>query len=377
MGPLNRSGPPPVDLTGDPTEVDPTELRRRIDAGEWVVDLRDRRAFAAGHLAGSLGFELSRNFVTYLGWLYPYGDTSLTLIGESPEQVAQARRELVRIGIDALAGAATGDVSDLTGPTPLRSYPVRDFAALAETMAARAVTRPRRAPRRRAGTGRRRGGPCTFPCTSSRTVATRSPAARCGCTAARGTGRRSRRPSSTAPTGTWSWSTTPTTPRGTSAWRRPSDRSRPGGTPQAVTIGHRELRCDRDAAGGEHRPPELHRHPVRQAHALDDEPGVRGAPPEHPTLVRSEPHRGEPLVPAGDGDPAPPRAAFLLGHVGVQQRPADAVGQLEPVPWIMGQALAEHLARMPGLADTDRDIAWRLARSAALAATSRHHRHPR
>jgi hydroxyacylglutathione hydrolase len=72
MGPINRRGPAPVDLS-PPTPVDPVELRRRLEAGEWVVDLRERTAFAAGHLPGSLSFELSTNFATYLGWLYRYG----------------------------------------------------------------------------------------------------------------------------------------------------------------------------------------------------------------------------------------------------------------------------------------------------------------
>ncbi|WP_345602880.1 MBL fold metallo-hydrolase [Pseudonocardia adelaidensis] len=130
MGPINRRGAAPVDLS-PPEPVEPAELRRRIEAGEWVVDLRDRTAFAAGHLAGSLGFELSINFVTYLGWLYRYG-TPLTLIGETPEQVAEARRELVRIGIDEIAGAATGDIETLADGRPLRSYPVTDFAGLAK-----------------------------------------------------------------------------------------------------------------------------------------------------------------------------------------------------------------------------------------------------
>jgi glyoxylase-like metal-dependent hydrolase (beta-lactamase superfamily II)/rhodanese-related sulfurtransferase len=130
MGPINRRGPEPVDLS-PPVPVQPAELRRRIEAGEWAVDLRERTAFAAGHLSGSIGFELSTNFVTYLGWLYRYG-TPLTLIGETPEQVAEARRELVRIGIDQLAGAATGDIQALADGQPLRSYPVTDFAGLAE-----------------------------------------------------------------------------------------------------------------------------------------------------------------------------------------------------------------------------------------------------
>jgi rhodanese-related sulfurtransferase len=80
-----------------------------------------------------MSFELGTNFVTYLGWLYRWG-APLTLIGESEEQVAEARRELVRIGVDELAGAAIGDVESLADGRPLRSYPVSDFAGLAQAM---------------------------------------------------------------------------------------------------------------------------------------------------------------------------------------------------------------------------------------------------
>ncbi|MGH3508111.1 MAG: MBL fold metallo-hydrolase [Nocardioidaceae bacterium] len=129
MAPLNRVGPDPVDLSM-PDPVDPDELRRRIDAGEWVVDLRGRRAFAAGHLSGSLGFELSDSFVTYLGWLYRWG-APVTLIGESEQQVLDARRELVRIGVDSIAGAAVGDVRTMAEPDLIRAYGVSDFKGLA------------------------------------------------------------------------------------------------------------------------------------------------------------------------------------------------------------------------------------------------------
>ena len=57
------------------------------------------------------------------------------MIGETPEQVAEARRELVRIGIDELAGAATGDIATLADGQALRSYPVTDFAGLAKALA--------------------------------------------------------------------------------------------------------------------------------------------------------------------------------------------------------------------------------------------------
>lgn len=131
MSPVNSRGPEPVDLSS-PALVDAAGLRRRVDAGEWVVDVRDRTAFAAGHVAGTFGFELSTSFVTYLGWTIPWG-MPLTLLGESSEQIADAQRELVRIGIDRLAGAATGPVDELTD-TPLRSYEVLDFAGLAQLL---------------------------------------------------------------------------------------------------------------------------------------------------------------------------------------------------------------------------------------------------
>lgn len=134
MGVINRKGPAPVDLS-IPEPVDAHELRRRIEAGEWVVDLRKRTAFAAGHLGGTLGFELSSSFVTYLGWLYQWG-APLTLIGDDTDQIADARRELVRIGVDDLTGAAVGDIHTLVDGRALRSYRVADFTDLAEVIGA-------------------------------------------------------------------------------------------------------------------------------------------------------------------------------------------------------------------------------------------------
>jgi hydroxyacylglutathione hydrolase len=128
MGVLNRDGPKPIDLT-TPAPVDPKELRRRIEAGDWVIDLRSRTAFAAGHVGGTYGFELAGSFVTYVGWLYAWG-APLTLIGDE-DQIASAQRELARIGIDEVNGATTGDVQTLAGEAALRSYRVADFAALA------------------------------------------------------------------------------------------------------------------------------------------------------------------------------------------------------------------------------------------------------
>lgn len=130
MGARNLQGAGPVDLSA-PVPVDAEELRKRLAAHEWVVDLRSRTAYAAQHLEGSVSIELGDQFSTYLGWLMPWG-ASLTLIGESADDVAAAQRQLVRIGIDRPDRAAVGTPDMLaTDPRQLGSYPVVTFDDLA------------------------------------------------------------------------------------------------------------------------------------------------------------------------------------------------------------------------------------------------------
>ncbi|MGI5270426.1 MBL fold metallo-hydrolase [Nonomuraea sp. CA-218870] len=135
MAPLNSAGPARPDLTY-PREATAEEIRRRIDAGEWVVDLRNRTAFAAGHVPGSLSFGLDGSFATHLGWLIDWG-TPITLLGESPEHIAQAQRELVRIGIDRPAAAATGRPEQWTGQ--VAAFGQAGFRHLAEALRERAA----------------------------------------------------------------------------------------------------------------------------------------------------------------------------------------------------------------------------------------------
>jgi hydroxyacylglutathione hydrolase len=137
MGPANAAGPTASALV-PPALSGVAQIRRRMAEGEWVVDLRSRRAFAAGHLPGSLSFEYGDNLVANLGWLLPPG-TPLTLIGESPGQVTDAQRDLTRIGIDRIAGMA-GPPHEWRDQAPhLGSYPVADFEALAAIAGAQPV----------------------------------------------------------------------------------------------------------------------------------------------------------------------------------------------------------------------------------------------
>ncbi|WP_435149316.1 rhodanese-like domain-containing protein [Micromonospora aurantiaca (nom. illeg.)] len=137
MGVANAAGPAPVDLT-PVARADAGELRRRIAAGEWVVDLRHRKAYAASHLAGTVSLGLDGPMSTWLGWLIDWG-VPITFLAQTPEQVADAQRELVRIGIDRPAAQATGEPEQwTTDPSQLREMAVADFDALAAAQAGRA-----------------------------------------------------------------------------------------------------------------------------------------------------------------------------------------------------------------------------------------------
>jgi len=137
MAPLNRRGPTEPELVA-PTAVDPVELTARIRAGEWVVDLRSKSAFPKEHLGGTISIALGDSFSTYLGWLHPWG-APLTLIGEDSASILAAQRQLVRIGIDRLEGAASGSSDSLSEGSSLRSYRAASFAELSHEADARVL----------------------------------------------------------------------------------------------------------------------------------------------------------------------------------------------------------------------------------------------
>ncbi|MEU9508953.1 MBL fold metallo-hydrolase [Micromonospora sp. NPDC048170] len=138
MGVANLAGPAPVDLA-PVARAEAADLRERIADGQWVVDLRHRKAYATSHLAGTVSLGLDGPMSTWLGWLIDWG-APLTLLAETAEQVAEAQRELVRIGIDRPAAQATGDTGRwATEPEQVRELRMADFPALA---AARAGNTP-------------------------------------------------------------------------------------------------------------------------------------------------------------------------------------------------------------------------------------------
>lgn len=121
MAPINMAGPtaPDLDL---PDSLDQDELVSRLERGEWVVDLRNRVAFANTHLSGSVSFEYGdgTQFTAFLGWVLPW-DEQLTLVG-ARQDVENAIRDLSRIGIDNPDAAIGSGPAELAPGAATSSY---------------------------------------------------------------------------------------------------------------------------------------------------------------------------------------------------------------------------------------------------------------
>ncbi len=135
IAPINRAGPPVFGDVPVPRGLAPSQVAERIEAGAWVVDGGERRAFAAGHIPGSIAIELDDSFASYAGWIVPFGAPIVLVLPEDrPEHEAavEAATQLFRIGYEAVDGFLKGGVDAwVEAGRTVRSYPVASIDELA------------------------------------------------------------------------------------------------------------------------------------------------------------------------------------------------------------------------------------------------------
>lgn len=103
---VNRSGHLPFDPALPVQQVDvATAVRHQQRLGYLLLDVRDDQIFAAGHLRGAINVGLSGRFAEYAAAVVA-ADQPVILIG-SPEQCAEARVRLARVGLDLVAAQLT------------------------------------------------------------------------------------------------------------------------------------------------------------------------------------------------------------------------------------------------------------------------------
>ena len=101
---MNREGPPLVAWNAPLPPVPALDKTLTDINTGYVVDLRDAKSFAAGHIPNSVNIALRGRLETWVGIMVPWG-SHVVLCG-SPEELKEAVYRLHRVGYD-VAGVAT------------------------------------------------------------------------------------------------------------------------------------------------------------------------------------------------------------------------------------------------------------------------------
>lgn len=152
MAAANAAGPAAPDLSA-PEPVDPGELRRRVDAREWSWTFGSAVRSPARTCKGPSRSSSATPLRHFSGGTMAWG-APLTLVGDCPDQLLDARRRLSRIGVDQIRGGANGTTEQLALGR-CGSYPVANFGT--SPPEARRRRGPRRSPTRRVAAGHLEG----------------------------------------------------------------------------------------------------------------------------------------------------------------------------------------------------------------------------
>jgi hydroxyacylglutathione hydrolase len=128
MGALNRAGAGALPVPA-PAAISEDEVHDAVRAGSWVLDLRERHAFARGHLTGSVNIEDCPQLATYAGWLVPWG-ADLVLVSDSPDDLEAGVHDLAQIGVEVRATHLLGPADRWTDST---DYRVADWTTYARS----------------------------------------------------------------------------------------------------------------------------------------------------------------------------------------------------------------------------------------------------
>jgi hydroxyacylglutathione hydrolase len=135
MAPINRRGPRLVGRPPRPPELDGPGLRDALADGAWLVDVRDREAFAAAHPTGALSIGLDEAFAAYVGWLAPF-DAPIALVAPDAGAAVTAATELLRIGYEHVVGRVPADPAAWADAgLEVRGYPVMRARELGSLLA--------------------------------------------------------------------------------------------------------------------------------------------------------------------------------------------------------------------------------------------------
>ena len=107
LGEANRAGPAVLPEPLALGQLTVEQVRRQLDDGAVLVDVRPIADYAAAHVPGSLSNELRGAFATWLGWLVPDG-TPVVVLRNPDQDAAEIAGQAAKVGYDVVGEFAGG-----------------------------------------------------------------------------------------------------------------------------------------------------------------------------------------------------------------------------------------------------------------------------
>lgn len=110
---INRAGAAALSDLPELPALSATELKSLLNEDVVALDVRPGDEFATAHVPGSINIALSGQFASWAGSLLGLSARPV-LIAASPEQIAEARMRLARVGIEQVRGYLKGGIEAWT-----------------------------------------------------------------------------------------------------------------------------------------------------------------------------------------------------------------------------------------------------------------------
>ncbi len=106
---INRNGPRVLGGLPQRGAVSPQHVERLLKDGHLLLDVRTPEAFGGVHIGGAYNIWLSPMISTWSGWILPY-ERPILLLLDNEEQWEEVVRQLIRVGLDEIAGYIDGGI---------------------------------------------------------------------------------------------------------------------------------------------------------------------------------------------------------------------------------------------------------------------------
>lgn len=103
---VNSEGPKMLGLPGG-TALKPAGFQELRQRDAVVIDLRRPEAFGGAHIPGAYNIGSGPNLPVWASWIVPY-DRPILLVGDDSTNYEDARRALIRVGLDDVRGWLRG-----------------------------------------------------------------------------------------------------------------------------------------------------------------------------------------------------------------------------------------------------------------------------